>query len=137
MNVVSQEPQTCTLTISNTCTVYSFMSFLPLSPDGLPPAIPLLQSTVGLYHITVTWSLDITLPTNGLLSGYIATVYDTSDQLVYSTTIEDGSVSQYTFTNLQPSTTYKLSVVGVNSYGEGNVSPTPFQASTQSPIGKQ
>ena len=125
---------TSTLTISNT---HAFPFSSCPSTDGIPPSLPLTQSTVGLYHITVTWSLNVTLPSNGPISSYIATVYNTSDELVYSATIEDGSVSQYTFTNLQPSTTYRLSVVGVNSYGEGSASPTLLQATTQSPIGKQ
>ncbi len=75
------------------------------------------------------------LPSNGPILQYKAIAYDTTDGLLYTRTIDNGSVFQYTFTDLNPVTTYKLSIIGINSYGEGFEEDILLQATTQAPIG--
>ena len=77
------------------------------------------------------------LPSNGPILEYRAEAYTTSDVLVYNRTVEnENDLSQYTFDDLDPATTYKLSIIGINNYGVGDASNVLFEASTQSPVGK-
>ena len=78
------------------------------------------------------------LPSNGPILQYKAKLYTTSNVLIYNRTIDTGNVFQYTYTDLDPNTSYKLSVTGINSYGEGDEveENALLQATTQTPVGK-
>ena len=104
------------------------------SIDGRPPEIPITEISKGLYHVSVEWD-NVLVPLGGELQGYKTYVYDTSNSLVYSITVDDGSITEYTFSGLEPDTQYRFSVVGFNMFGDGNVSNV-LQVKTLTPLGK-
>ena len=48
-------------------------------------------------------------------------------------TVDDGSITEYTFSGLEPDTQYRFSVVGFNMFGDGNVSNV-LQVKTLTPL---
>ena len=102
--------------------------------DGRPPEIPITETSKDLYHVSVEWD-NVLVPLGGELQGYKTYVYDTSNSLVYSMTVDDGSITEYTFSGLEPDTEYRFSVVGFNMFGDGNVSNV-LQVKTLTPLGK-
>ena len=102
--------------------------------DGRPPEIPITETSKGLYHVSVEWD-NVLVPLGGELQGYRTYVYNTTNSLVYSVTVDDGSITEYTFSGLEPDTQYRFSVVGFNIFGDGNVSNV-LQVNTLTPLGK-
>ena len=102
--------------------------------DGRPPEIPITETSEGLYHVSVEWN-NVLVPLGGELQGYRTYVYNTTNSLVYSVTVDDGSITEYTFSGLEPDTQYRFSVVGFNIFGDGNVSNV-LQVNTLTPLGK-
>ena len=87
--------------------------------DGRPPGIPLTVTHTNVHSVTVQWS-TVLVPPRGDIQHYLAKLYSESGSLISSTQVNNVNTLSHTFGGLLSNTKYKVMIVGVNKYGNGN-----------------
>ncbi|XP_019853936.1 PREDICTED: titin-like isoform X3 [Amphimedon queenslandica] len=122
----------CQVFINNQLVNVSSPQVSLIVADGRPPAIPLQVSSVTVQSVTLQWSAPL-LPSDGPVLHYTGYLYDDDGSTVLSVFNISGNSSSATYSGLLPDRQYRVTVVAVNDYGNGNVStPISFRTSQSS-----
>ena len=78
------------------------------------------------------------LPKSGPLTSYNVTLIDSQSNqtLSHELIANPVTVFEHTFVDLDPETSYRVNVVGINQYGAGNRTVEPLKITTAAPQGQ-
>ena len=100
------------------CTYCYVLTYIPVASGPVENLTAVIMRDGSSFTITINWSAPI--EPNGVITGYIYTVtYNSNNSVLVSDTINETSVMDLNVMDIEPHTDYNVSVLAVNSAGNG------------------